>query len=411
MRTAYVLFRFPVPTETFVFQEVVDLRRMGLPLEVFTLFEGSTRNLSSAMRAASADVHRMGLRAAPRSVGALGYWWRRKPEVVRELLRALGRQRWGHLEKSGENILALLASFDLARRLEASGIEHVHAPWAGGAATAAWAASKLTGIPFTFTGRAWDIYPPDGLMEEKLRDAILVRSETAAGARHLSALTGGESDKIHVTYNGLSLRPAGQAAVAMEPPYQLLAVGRFVRKKGFPDLLRAAGILAEQGVDFRLTLAGDGTLRRSLEALAARLGIADRVGFPGFVPHDRVGELFLRSDVFVMPSVVAPSGNRDGLPTVILEALAHGVPVVATAVSGIPEILEDGVTGFLVPERDPGALADAIRRMLADRAAALAMGKRGQARVAEHFDSERNHRAVLNLYRGLPGQVRRGAAT
>jgi glycosyltransferase involved in cell wall biosynthesis len=401
MRTAYVLLRFPSPTETFIFREVMDLRRFGLPVDVFTLYGPSAGRLSSEMSAESGTVHRLGLRSAPAILQAIGPWWRRNPPAVGEILRAARHQRWRDAEKSGENLLALLLSFELARRIEAARIEHIHAPWASGCASAAWAASKLTGIPFSFTARAWDIHPPDGLLERKVQGAALVRAETAAAARHLEAVCGGRQEHVHVTYNGLPLRPAGTAPVAMRPPFRLLAVGRFVPKKGFGQLLRAVALLVEAGVDVRLTLVGDGVLRLPLRLLAARLGITDRVAFPGFVPHDTVGDLFLASDVFVMPSVIAPSGDRDGLPTVILEAMAHAVPVVATAVSGIPEVIEDGITGVLVRERDPQGIADAVRRLVSDREEAVAMAARGRERVSRHFDAERNHRAVLDLYRRI----------
>lgn len=398
MRTAYVLLRFPAPTETFIFREVMDLRRFGLPVEVFTLYGPSAGKLSSEMREECGTVHRLGLRAAPAILQAIGPWWWRNRSAVGEILRATRQQRWRDPEKSGENLLALILSFELARRLETAGIEHVHAPWASGCATAAWAASRLTGIPFSFTARAWDIYPPDGLLRRKVADAALVRGETAAALRHVQTVAGEHPGKLHVTYNGVPLRAARTAPVPMRPPYRLLAMGRFVPKKGFAHLLRSVALLAHGGVDVRLTLAGDGMLRLALKRLATRLGISDRVDFPGFVPHDSVGKWFFDSDVFVMPSVIAPSGDRDGLPTVILEALAHGLPVVATAVSGIPEVIEDGVSGVLVREGDPEALADAIRTLVSNREAAIAMARRGQTRVREEFDAERNHRAVLDLY-------------
>jgi colanic acid/amylovoran biosynthesis glycosyltransferase len=401
MRTAYILLWFPAPTETFIFAEVVNLKRYGLPLRVFSLYGESRGRLSAEMRAAAGEVERLGWRALPRMLNAIVYWWRRKPGAVHEIFRSVRMLRWRHLEKSAENAWALLASFELARRFEAEGIEHIHAPWASGCSTAAWAAAKLTGRPFSFTARAWDIYPPDGLIREKIRDAVLVRTETAANVRHLSAYADGKLEKFRVTYNGVPLRANQDATVTMRPPYRLLAMGRFVRKKGFDQLLYAAQLLAAAGVDFRLILAGDGMLRWPLKWLAFRLKIADRILFPGFVVHDKVAELLAGSDIFIMPSVVAPSGDRDGLPTVILEALAHRLPVVATSVSGIPELIEDGVTGLLVPERDPGAIAAAVQRLIADRGMALVLAESGRARVEEQFDPERNHRIVFELYQHI----------
>ena len=401
IQTAYVLLHFPDPTETFIFREIINLRRFGLPLQVFTLYGEITKDLSVEMRTACVGVQRLGWRALPRMIYAIGYWWRRKPRVVKDLLHAMRQQRWRDIEKSAENIFALLASFELARRFEVEEIGHIHAPWASGCATAAWAAAKLTGQPFSFTARAWDIYPPDGLIRDKIRDAEFVRTETAANIRHLSAYADNKLDKFRVTYNGVPLRANQDATVAMQPPYHLLAMGRFVRKKGFNQLLYAARLLADAGVDFHLTIAGDGILRWSLKWLAFRLKIADRVHFPGFVPYDKVGKLFATSDIFIMPSAVAPSGDRDGLPTVILEALAHRLPVVTTSVSGIPELIEDGVTGLLVPERDPGAIAAAVQRLIADRSAALALAEAGRARVEEQFNPERNHRNVFELYQRI----------
>jgi glycosyltransferase involved in cell wall biosynthesis len=401
MRTAYILLWFPAPTETFIFREVVNLKRMGLPLRVFTLYGEHKGSLSAEMRALAPEVERLGWRALPRMLGAVAYWRRRKPDVARDIFRSLGKLQWRHLEKSGENVWALLAGFELARRFESEGIEHIHAPWASGCATAAWAASRLTGRPFSFTARAWDIYPPDGLIREKIRDAVLVRTETAANVRHLSAFADGNLDKFHVTYNGVPLQTCEEAAVAMRPPYHLLAAGRFVRKKGFDQLIRAARILADAGVDFRLTLAGDGLLRWPLKWLVSRLRLKRQVRFPGFVPHDEIATLFAASDIFVMPCVVAPSSDRDGLPTVILEALMHRVPVVTTAVSGIPELIEDGDTGLLVPEKDPAAIAGAVQRLIADRDEAVALAERGRARVRQQFDPARNHRRIFKLYHGI----------
>ena len=396
-RTAYILLWFPKPSETFIFREVQDLRRLGLALSVFSLYGEWADGLSAGMRAAAGDVERLGCRALPRMFMAVAHWgWRKPVPTARMLGRAF---RWGGgCEKWAENFWAFLAGFQLARRCEAEGIRHIHAPWAGGPATAAWTAAQLTGIPFTFTGRAWDIHPPDAWLREKIRAAAFVRCETCAAREHLAAFTA-EPGKLHVTYNGLPLTVSGEAPVPMCPPYQFLAVGRFVRKKGFDQLLHAARRLADEGVECRLTLVGDGPQRRPLERLARRLRV--NVHFTGFVPHDRIAKLFQAGDVFVMPSVVALSGDRDGLPTVLLEALAHRLPVVATRVAGIPELIDDGVTGLLVPEKDPAAFAAAVCRLVGDRDAALAMAGRGCIRVREQFDPERNHRRVLELYAQL----------
>jgi glycosyltransferase involved in cell wall biosynthesis len=401
-RTMYVLNWFPRRTQTFIFREVVDLRRLGLPLSVFTLRSAVKHDhLSEEMRAFDGEVTRLGWRGLPRILGGVGYWAWRRPGLTSKLFATIPWRPGESFAKHPENFWGLLCAFALARHCKDERVEHIHACWAVGPATAAWVASRLTGIPFSFTGRAWDIYPPDGWIREKILAATFVRSNTAAGICQLTRYAGGAADRLRLTYNGLPLGATGDAAVAMRQPYQLLAIGRFVPQKGFKYLLRALRILADEGTDVRLTLLGDGPLLWPLRFRAYRLNIAGHVTFPGFQSHHLVADYFRASDIFVMPSVVTRGGNRDGIPNVVMEALAHRLPVIATNVSGIPELIEDGVTGLLVPEKDPTALAAAIRRLIADRTAALAMAERGRARVLDQFDPERNHRRLLDMYSAL----------
>jgi colanic acid/amylovoran biosynthesis glycosyltransferase len=401
-RTAYILLWFPKPSETFVFREVINLRKMGLPLKVFTLYGELADGMSQEMREASRDVERLGLPYLKTFGSDIRYWWRSNRRLTAALFRTVPFRRWNGVEKGGENVWAFFCGFHLARRFREEGIEHIHAPWASGPATAAWIASRLTGIPFTFTSRAWDIYPADGALKEKIHAAAFVRSETGTNIGYLAQFCDGDTSKFRLTYNGVPLNSHREAPVKMERPFQLLALGRFVGKKGYDFLLQACRILADRGVEFRLTMAGDGPLRAQLGKLAQKLGIADRVHFPGFVQYDAVSELISSSDMLIMPSVVHSSGDRDGIPTVIMECLMHRVPVIATDVSGIAEVIEDGVTGFLIPEKNADAIADAVVKMVGDREAALAMAETGRSKVLELFDPERNHRKVLELYQTLP---------
>ena len=403
-RTAYVLLWFPKPSETFIFKEVVNLHRLGLPIKVFTLYGELKGNLSPEMRSCPVPIERLGIPSFPRLLAGVNHWLRRDRRLTLRLFREVPLRRWNGFEKGGESLWAFLCAFFLARRFDEEGIEHIHAPWACGPATAAWAASRLTGIPFSFTGRAHDIYPPDGAIREKIRDAVLVRLETRANQAHLAEYSPGDAAKLRVTYNGVPLEHAETSPAPMTPPYRLLAIGRLVPTKGFDVLIRACGILARSGFDFHLSLVGDGSRMPWLKHLVRRLGLKERVSFPGFVPYDRVTGYFQSADIFVMPSVVDSTGNRDGLPTVILEALLHRLPVIATEVSGIPEIIQEGVTGLLVRPRDVRGLADSIRRMTGDRARALWMAEQGRKKVREEFDPARNHSALLEIYREIiPG--------
>lgn len=397
-RVAYVLVWFPKPSETFVFREVRALREHGLAVEVFTMYGPLRRDLSPAMRDYDGPVTRIGLRNVPRVLGDLCWWLRRSPRRTLEVLALLPR-RWRSWETAGEALLAVGCAFRLARLFLARGITHIHADWANGPATAAWAASRLTGLRFTFTGRAGDIFPPDGALRLKGRDCHAIRTDVGRNVPYLVAQADVPPHKVRLIYAALALDVQEPAAPRFCPPFRLVAVGRFVPKKGFAVLLQAVQVLRQQGLDLRLCLAGSGPLERALKQQCRDLGLDSVVEFPGFVPHDRVPEFLRGADVFVMSSVVVgEGGDRDGIPNVILEAMAHGLPVVGTDVSGIGEVVRDGETGVLVPPEDPVALAEGIARLCAEPATALALARAGQALVLERFAPERTAAALAALY-------------
>ena len=395
---AYVLLWFPKPSETFIFREVSNLWKMGLNLKVFTLYGRLTRNLSPQMQLQLPPVERMGISYLFLAWKDVYYWWRRNREMTRRLFKTTLLRRWRHPEREGESLWGALCGAHLARRCEEEQITHIHAPWACGPATAAWVASRLTGIPFSFTGRAHDIFTPDSLLPEKIRDAVFVRCESRSVVNHLARLTGGDTGKFRLTYNGVPLTARDLAPVKMQPAYRLLALGRLVETKGFDVLIQACGILKDAGLDFHLTLAGAGPQGGRLQRLARKLGLASRISFPGFIRYDKVAGQFCAADVFIMPCMVDASGNRDGLPTVLLEALVHRVPVIATDIAGIGEVIENGVTGLLIPPNDPPALAEAVQQMVRNREAAQVMAARGRTRVLRQFNQQDNHRRVFELF-------------
>jgi glycosyltransferase involved in cell wall biosynthesis len=390
-RIAYILLWFPEPTQTFILDEVNTMAGLGLDLTVYTLYGPRPAARIAGMAPVKTPVYHLGLASAREvlsSVARLREDW--GPEAPKFLRRVLVR-RWRSFETAGEALWAALAGVHLAKRLQADGMNHIHAPWANGPATAAWVASHLTGIPFSFCGHAHDIYPPDGALQEKLAAASLVRTISHTNRRYLTDLLPAAASKIvHITY-GAPLTAEPRKPRDLTPPYQLLALGRLVEKKGFPVLLAACRYLAEWGVDFRLTLAGDGPQRCHLTDLAQEYALGDKVNFLGHVPHNRVPELFRQADQFIMPCIVARHGDRDGLPNVILEALAFQVPVVATDVNGVGEAVIPGKTGWLVPQQEPHLLAQAMQEALSQPEEAQRRAKHGRELVRQEFDSTTNY--------------------
>jgi colanic acid/amylovoran biosynthesis glycosyltransferase len=403
-RVAYLLLWFPEPSQTFVLDEVNTLVRLGLDAQVYTLYGPRPASRLQGMAKVLAPVRHLGTTALGplvRDLLCLGRTW--GPGAA-PFLRRVAVRRWRSLETAGEALWAGLAGVHLARIMAAAGIDHIHAPWANGPATAAWVASTLSGIPFSFSGRAHDLYPPDGALQEKLAAASFVRTNTRSNQRFLAELYPDLAGKVVNIYNGVSLTapvgPRGQAG----PPFHLLALGRLVPKKGFAVLLRACRLLSDQGLDFHLTLAGEGPERRQLRELIHRHGLAGRVSLTGAVPHREVARLMAQADLLVMPSLIAPSGDRDGIPNVILEALFCGVPVLATAVSGIPEVIREGDTGWLTGPGDPEALARAAAAVLATPAEARRRAENGRALVTQEFDSQRNYGRLKALFEALSPQ-------
>ncbi len=397
-RIAYVLLWFPERTQTFVLDEVNTLTALGLPVKVFTLYGPQRAARLAGLGPVRAPVERLGRGAVPRIVQAV--WDRNRRGEVWPFLGAVLRRRWRSLETGAEAWWAALAGVHLARRFQEEGIDHIHAPWANGPATAAWVAARCSGIPFSFTARAHDIHPPDGALQEKLRAAAFVRVNTAANLDYLRSLAPEAGSRLVLIRNGVPLAgPGGPWERPPGPPWRLFSLGRLVEKKGFPVLLQALRLLQQEGQRVHLTLAGDGPEEARLKRLAHRLGINGQVTFSGFVPHTKIPPLLARTHLFVLSCRVSASGDRDGIPNAILEAMAHGVPVVSTAVGGIPEVVRPGETGWLAPPADPAALAACLREALGNPEEAARRGQAGRDLVAREFNSRQNYARVLALFR------------
>jgi glycosyltransferase involved in cell wall biosynthesis len=401
-RVAYIILWFPKPTETFILDEVNTLARLGLEVEVHTLYGPYNPYRVAGMAAATAPVSRLGLASLKVLLNDLAHLGRHSGPGEGRFLAGVLLRRWLSLERAGEACWAVLAGVHLARKFRERGLDQIHAPWADGPATAAWVASRLSGIPFSFCARANEIHPPDGALKEKLAAARWVRTENLANRRYLAEFFPPAAGKLVNIYPGAPLSaPRPGLSPPEAPPYRLLALGRFVSYKGFAHLITACRQLMEGGLDYRLTLAGEGPQGFKLWRLVKNYHLEDRVALPGFVPHRQVPALLQQAHLLIMPSVIAPSGARDGIPTVILEALLHEVPVVATAVGGIPEVIQAGVTGWLVPPGDPKALGQAILEALEDPAEARRRARAGRELVEREFDSQKNYGRLKECFERL----------
>lgn len=392
-RLGYVLKVYPRFSETFVVAELWGREEAGADVEVFSLrppVDGRFHDTLAAVRAPVTYLRHDGLRVADlwdtlrQAVAELP----RLPATLPLLAQAEGDQAAQALE------LALL----VRRR----GITHLHAHFASVATTVARLAARLAGVPYSFTAHAKDLFHQDVSLDDlatKVRDAHHVVTVCDFNLRWLRDRLGSDARRVHRVYNGLDLA-AFPYTTPLGRPRQVVAVGRFVEKKGFGDLVDAVALLARRGVDVRCTIAGTGPLWPEVQAQVVRQGLTDRVALPGALTRPEVARLVGSAAVLAAPCVVGADGNQDALPTVLLEAMALGTPCVSTDVGGIPEVVRPGVTGLVVPPHDPGRLADALGALLDDPALGCRLAGAARELVVAQFDVRRQGRALQELLVG-----------
>ena len=297
---------------------------------------------------------------------------------------------------------ALPAQLAAAARMR--GISHLHAHFAKLATGVARAAAAELQVPYSFTAHARDIFEqsvdPQALAE-RIRDAAQVITVSRFNVDYLEQQHGRRASLV---YNGVSLDALSYTSPERREPV-VLAVGRLIEKKGFADLIEAAAILTREGAAFRCEIVGEGEERDALAARIAELGLEDRVRLLGARTSEQVQAHMRACAVLAVPCVVAGDGDRDGLPTVLLEAMALGTPCVGTDVTGIPEALVDEVTGLGVPQRDPAALAAALQRLLTDAALRVRLAEAARALVERRFSSAANTRRLRALWGATPLRV------
>lgn len=358
-RIAFIAGEFPKASETFVLRELRALRERGLDFVVV-----ATRRLPDIPEAEGIEAEVL-LRPPYFSWKSLAAELRfafSHPLRYVDILTALYRGHWRSLTELTQVMLnvprALAVGYELRRR----GITRVHALWANLPATLGYIIARGLGMDFSFSAHAWDVFVGGRMLREKTRLARHVVVCSRAAADHLEGIVGTRlARKISLVHHGIE---ADKLPPRLEiPGNTVLAAGRLVPKKGFDVLIRACALLRERGRDVRCVIVGDGPLRGRLEDLAARTG-ATNVELRPWMHHDALMHLVAEAAVVVVPSVVARSGDRDGIPNIILEAMAIGTPVVATDSGGIAEVVRDGQTAFLVAPGQPAPLADRIGQIL-----------------------------------------------
>ena len=395
-RIGYVLKMYPRFSETFVVTEILALQDQGAELDIFSLRPPTDGRFHEALSRVQAPVTYLPMPGKPP-----------------EMWAAMSGARELHRERFDACIGELLAAppmdacqaLLLAGLVRERGITHLHAHFGTVSAAVARLAARIAGITYSVTLHAKDIFHEsvdDDELSARISDAAAVVTVSDFNERYLRERYGDAAHTLVRIYNGIDLEAFTPSRPDDRPPL-VVGVGRLVEKKGFHHLVDAVALLRDRGRPIRLELVGGGAEEQALRARVASLDLEDRVTFHGPLTQAETRERMRSAAVLAAPCVVGVDGNRDGLPTVILESLALGTPVVATPVTGIPEAVVDGRTGLLVSEGDTAALADALDRLVEDADLRCRLADQGRHHVEERFDARKNTRQLREVLGNLAG--------
>lgn len=381
MKLAIIVTEFPARTETFIARDVATFLERGHEVRLFHL---RSFNRGVQVHAFARPVAAVAETRPYLAFGALWRAVRRRPGVVARIAGRIIADCWREPSYMLKSFVVLPKAAAFAESLSAWGADHVHAEFAGHPATAAWIIHRLTGLPYSVSCRAHDIFVTQALLPVKLRESAFVRTISRYNIDFLKArIPGFDADAAVVIRSSVNIDRIAATDVRPGPVFRILYVGSLHSRKGVDTLLRA---LAGLEGDWQCDLIGDGPERPRLERLAQELGLATRLRFRGAQPFETVAEAFDGCHVVAVPSTYGPRGRTEGIPNVVIESLAYRRPVVTTRISGIPELVEHGKTGLLVEPDDADALRAALRQVRDFPQEAQTMADEGRRAVEREFN-------------------------
>jgi glycosyltransferase involved in cell wall biosynthesis len=376
-------------SQNFITRELVELQRQGVELYV-----AARQIIERDDLTAEEQTLLKNFVLIPENPFAASSFWKHLRFAFKHFLRYL--RAWGHFFSFGHkrpskifrSLVCLFRAAALADVVLKRNVNLIHAQFMTAPTETALYLSAMTGIPFGCTSHAMDIYQDNSGMSKKLARIAYMITETHANVNYFKASWRVGTNKIHQIYNSIDLNSNPLPVRQPHDPFTFLAVGRLVPKKGFKYLIRACEILKRQGTTFRCKIVGKGPLEVTLMAMAKSLDVTAVVQFVGYVPPNNMAAIYQEVDVLVMPSIIEANGDRDGLPTVCIEALSHGVPLICTDVSGLPEAVVENKNGKIVPEKNAEALAAAMIEVM--KGTYTAMSENSFRIARERFDCKKN---------------------
>lgn len=396
-RIAYILSMFPALSETFILREILELRRRGVEIRIHSLKPCSdaivhpeAKTLVAEGRVQYASPARGLLRFAGLAL--------RHPRRVWGAMADFRRSFTGSGLSLAKSFTSMALAADLIPALRAQGITHIHAPWATYPSTAAWFCSRLAGFSFSFTARAHDLFLEDHGLAVKLREARFTQTITEYNRSLIRRrFPDPEPKPLHVIHSALDLGDFNARRAPVQPSL-ILSIGRMVEMKGFPDLIDACALMRDQGISFQCLIIGRGPLRQALQRRIEMRELQHWVRIEDPMPQAGIRRLLSQASCFVLPCVTAADGDQDGIPNVLMEAMAARVPVVSCPTSGVPELVQHGRTGLLAEARNPHSLAFQVRKLLHDPELGLRLAEAGRLKVEDEFNIRKNAARLADLF-------------
>lgn len=400
-----ILKGYPRISETFISNEILLLEQLGIPIRIFSMRKPRENFCHDSVKQIRArvdylptnldrDFRRLFLPTALFAVA--------EPERFRNTL-ARARERFSRTRSLGTLKHVMQGCYLTQHLLKKSPeVIHLHAHFAHSPSSVALFASMLSGLPFSFTAHAKDIYTSNpNQLREKIELATMVMTCTQHNVEYLRGLNSAATTPLHCVYHGIDLNLFSSSIdkQVATSPYHILTIARLTEKKGIADILEALRLLKQKGIDFTYTLIGDGDDREQVMELICKKELREQTRWLGTMPHHQVIEELKKADVFVLGCKIAQSGDRDGIPNVLVESLAMGLPAVGTDVSALPEILLHEKTGLCVASNQPAALAEALTKMLQDHQLRGRVIANGKKHVRHNFDNSMLIKKLAALYR------------
>jgi len=402
LKIAYMMSRFPKITETFVLFEMREIERQGHQVDVYPL----QRERTSVIHA-EADLYVKRAFFTPwisvPMVGAHLYYLNKSPVLYFKTFFRVLKANWGSKRYFMGAVLFFPKVVYLARLMQKRGVDHLHAHFASHPAMAAWVIHQLTGIPYSFTAHGSDLHRDQHMLQEKVADAKAVVTISNYNRQMILDICGTQCEPtVHVVHCGVDPQDfkSKEFPTPFENgngPFRFACIGTLHEVKGQRYLLEACCELKKEGIDFQCHLVGDGPDQPMLQELVLQMGLDQQVRFEGRRTSKEIQELLQQTDVLIAPSVPTQCGRREGIPVVLMEAMGSGVSVIASDLSGIPEIVIDGQTGLLTPPGDSSAIAQALLRMYYDQPLRQRLAEAGREKVLDEFNLPGNVRLLVNL--------------